>query len=106
MENLKDAVGSRIAKDLNEDNALDYAQLAEKFKATKLSDKCAEFILDNPEAFDEAELKDLGGRIIDASFAKRAVEEAKDKLWMRKLFGETEDFKKREDFESAEDYRG
>ena len=106
MENLKDAVGARIAMDLNEDNALDYAQLAEKFKATKLSAKCAEFILGNPEAFDEGNLNDLGGGIIDASFAKRAVQEAKNNIWMRKLFGDKEDFKKRADFESVEDYRG
>ena len=106
MENLKDAVGFLIGKDLNKENIFDTSYLAEKFGALILSEKCAEFIFDNAGAIKDEKLADMKEGVVMASLAKKFVKESKKDNWMKKLFGKKADFKKREDFGSEEDYKG
>ena len=106
MENLKDAVGFLIGKDLNKENIFDTSHLAEKFGAVALSKKCAEFIFDNAGAIEDEKLADMKEGVVMASLAKKFVKESKRDNWMTTLFGKKADFKKREDFGSEEDYKG
>ena len=84
MDDLKAAVGSTIGRNLKKENILENIQLAEQFRATFLSDKCASFLLDDvyssfptPPAVKKEELRALGGSLIYASLAKEALKVAK-----------------------------
>ena len=106
MEDLKDAVGFLIAKDLNKENVFDTSQLADKFRAVALSEKCAEFFFDNATTIEDEKLAEMKEGVVMASLAKKFVMESKRDSWMTKLFGKRADFKRREDFGTEEDYRG
>ena len=105
MKDLKDAVGFRIGETLTKENIVETSKLAELFTAVKLSEKCAEFIIENKDAVVDEELDNLGGAVLGA-LGKKAMKEFKNSSWVSKLWGEKVDFKKREDFEAAEDYKG
>ena len=105
MKDLKDAVGSRIGETLSKENIVETSKLAELFTALKLSEKCAEFIIENKDAVAEEELDNLGGAVLGA-LGKKAMKEFKNSSWVSKLWGEKVDFKKRDDFEANEDYKG
>ena len=106
MEDLKDAASFRIGKDLNKENIFDTSHFAEKFGASALSEKCAEFIFDNASAIEDEKLVELKEGVVMASLAKKFVMESKRDSWMTKLFGKRADFKRQEDFGTEEDYRG
>ena len=60
MEDLKDAVGSLIAtKHTNKNNILKISQMAEKYRAQKLSDVCYAFIFQNLKTLDKKLLMEL-----------------------------------------------
>ena len=106
MEGLKDAAGFRIGKDLNKENIFETIHLAEKFRATVLSEKCAEFIFENASTIEDEKLDDMKGGVMAASLAKKIVQASKRDNWMTPMFGKRSDFKKREDFGPDEDYKG
>ena len=66
MKDLKDAAGSRIGETLNKENIVETSKLAELFTATKLSERCAEFIIENKDVVAEEELDKLGGAVLGA----------------------------------------
>ena len=109
MEDLKDAVGFLIGKDLNKENVFDTSQLADKFRAVALGEQCAEFFYDNANTIEDEKLAEMGEGTVMASLAKKFVMESKKQLWkdswVTKLFGERPDFKRKKDFGSVEDYR-
>ena len=94
MDNLKDAAGSRIGKDLNNENIFDTSELAETFSSVALIEQCASFIFDNAHAFDEKIMSMKEGAVL-ASLAKKFVVETK----------KNPNFKRRQDFGSVADYR-
>ena len=110
MEDLKDAVGFFIAKDLNKENIFDTSQLADKFRAVALSEQCAKFFFDNHTAIEDEKLAEMKEGTVLASLAKKFARESKRQQkrdsWMTELFGKRPDFKRREDFGSVEDYKG
>ena len=63
MEDLKDAVGFLIAKDLNKENVFDTSRLADKFRAVALSEKCAEFFFDNATTIEDEKQRSSGKRV-------------------------------------------
>ena len=109
MEELKDAAGFLIGKDLNKKNIFDASHLADKFRAVALSKQCAEFLFDNASAIEDEKLAEMKEGTVMASLAKKFVMESKRQQWkdswVTKLFGERPDFKRREDFGSVEDYK-
>ena len=105
MKDLKDAAGSRIGETLNKENIVETSKLAELFTATKLSERCAEFIIENKDVVAEEELDKLGGAVLGA-LGKKAMTELKNSSWVSKLWGEKVNFKKRSDFKAVEDYKG
>ena len=105
MADLKDAVGARIGEALTRENILETSKLAELFTALKLSEKCADFLIKHMDAVADEELDGLGGAVL-GELGKKAMKEFKKSSWMSKLWGEKVDFKKREDFEADEDYKG
>ena len=110
MENLKDAAGSRIAKDLNMENLFEISQLAEKFRAVALSERWAEFLLANATTIEDEKLAEIKeGAVIMASLVKQVVMESKKQQkrdsWMTRLFGAKKEFKRQEDFGSVGEYR-
>ena len=50
-------------------------------------------------------MDNLGGAVLGA-LGKKAMKEFKNNSWVSKLWGEKVDFKKRDDFEANEDYKG
>ena len=106
IEDLKVAVSSLIGKDLNKENIFETIHLAEKFRATVLSEKCAEFIFENASTIEDEKLDDMKGGVMAASLAKKIVQASKRDNWMTPMFGKRSDFKKREDFGPDEDYKG
>ena len=105
MADLKDAVGARIGKALTKENILETSKMAELFTALKLSEKCADFLIEQKDAVADEDLDGLGGAVL-GELGKKAMKEFKKSSWMSKLWGEKVDFKKREDFEADEDYKG
>ena len=105
MEDLKDAVGSRVGKTLSKENIVETSQLADKYEAAKLGAKCAEFIFENEDAVEDEEVQNLGGVVL-AALGKMSMSEFKKSSWVSKLWGERVDFKRRLHFESDEDYKG
>ena len=105
MADLKDAVGARIGEALTKENILETSKLAELFTALKLSEKCADFLIKHKDVVEDEELDELGGAVL-GELGKKAMKEFKKSSWMSKLWGEKVDFKKREDFEADEDYKG
>ena len=110
MEDLKDAVGFLIAKDLNKENVFDTSRLADKFRAVALSEKCAaQFFFDHANTIEDEKLAEMKEGTVMASLARKFVLESKKQWkesWLTKLFGEKPDFKKRDDFGSEEEYKG
>merc|ERR1719450_1351327 len=106
MEDLKDAAGFLIAKDLNKENVFDTSQLADKFRAVTLSQRCAKFLFDNSTTIEDEKLAEMKEGTVLACLAKKFVTDSKRDNWMTELFGERPDFKRREDFGSVEDYKG
>ena len=107
MEDLKDAVGSRIGDKLEQDNIMETVQLAEKFRAMELSDKCADFLLDKIDALGEEELANMSPGVVLSTVGRKAMSELKSKgRWMEKLLGGRVEFKRLADFETEEIYKG
>ena len=108
MEDLKTAAGLLIACGLNKDNVFDVSQLADKFRAEALRNKCVDYLFDNASSIDGEKFSVLSEGAVMASLAKKFVLETKKParrpLWITKLFGEEPDFKKREDFASLDGY--
>ena len=102
MEDLKDAVGFLIGKDINKENVFDTSRLADKFRAVALSEKCVEFFFENATTIEDEKLAEMREGTVMVSLAKKFVMESK-KQW--KLFGEKPDFKTRDDFASEEEYK-
>ena len=102
MGDLKNAVSFHIGKNLNVENIFDTSHLAEQFGAMALSAKCAEFIFENVAAIEDEKLAEMKEGVVMASLAKKFVKESKRDSWMSKR----SDFKRREDFEPEEDYKG
>ena len=71
MEDLKDAVGSRIGDKLEQDNIMETVQLAEKFRAMELSDKCADFLLDKIDALGEEELVNMSPGVVLSTVGRK-----------------------------------
>ena len=94
MDNLKDAAGSRIGKDLNNENIFDTSELADTFRSVALTEQCASFIFDNASAVDEKIMSMKEGAVL-TSLLKKFVVQAK----------KNPSFKRRQDFESVADYR-
>ena len=105
MEDLKDAVGSRIGKALSKENIMEMSKLADKYEALNLSEECAEFIIENKDAVEEEELENLG-RMVLAALGLKAMVEFKNNSWVSKLWGEKVDFKRREHFDADKEYKG
>ena len=107
MEDLKDAVGSRIGDKLEQDNIMETVQLAEKFRAMELSDKCADFLLDKIDALGEEELANMSPGVVLSTMGRKALSELKRKgRWLEKLLGGKVEFKRLADFETEEIYKG
>ena len=106
MEDLKDAAGSLIGKDLNTENIFDTSQLADKFRAVTLADQCAKLLYDNHRAIEDGKMAEMKEGTVMAALAKKFALESKRDSWVTELFGEKPDFKRREDFGSDEDYKG
>jgi hypothetical protein len=106
MEGLKDAAGIRI--EISKDNVFDTSQLADKFRAVSLSERCAEFLFDNATIIEDEKPDEIKEGTVMASLVKRFVMESKrlqrKDSWVSKLFGEWPDLKRQEDFGSVEDY--
>ena len=113
IEDLKDAVGSLIAdKYITENNILEMSQTAEKYTATKLRERCCEFIFSNHASLDKKLLAELYKALpnlrkmaLEEVVSKgRPVEGAADIL--KKVLGIdlTQKFKKRVDFQSEDDH--
>ena len=113
MEDLKDAVGSHVAsKQMNQDNILEISQMAEKYSAQRLKERCNEFIFHNLQTLDKKLLMELYEAL--PSIGKRS--------WLELIEGKpqnsvdvankvlginlTHPFKKRKDFQSDIDYKG
>ena len=105
MEALKDAVGSRVGETLSKENIVETSQLADKYEALNLGEMCAEFIIENQDAVEDEEVENLGGVVL-AALGKKAMLEFKKSSWVSKLWGAKVDFKRRDHFESDEDYKG
>merc|ERR1719222_613482 len=105
MKNLKDAAGYRIGETLCKENIVEISKMAELFTATKLSEKCAEYIIEHKDAVAEEELDHLGGAVL-GELGKKAMKEVKNTSWVSKLWGEKVIFKTQDDFETKEDYKG
>ena len=117
MEDLKEAAGFLIGKDLNKENVFDTSQLADKFRAVALGEQCAEFFYDNANTIEDEKLAEMGEGAVMASLARKFAMESKKQEkeskkqqkrddWMIKLFGEKSDLKRLEDFGSVDDYKG
>ena len=110
MEDLKDAVGFLIGKDINKENVFDTSRLADKFRAVALGEKCVEFFFDNATTIEDEKLAEMREGTVMVSLAKKFVMESKKEQWkeswLTKLFGEKPDFKKQDDFGSEEEYKG
>ena len=105
MEDLKDAAGFKISKNLNMENVFDISKFADKFRAVLLSEECARFLYDNHASIEDdkiAEIKEKEG-IVMAALAMTFVKESRES-WLTKLFGEKPDFKRRGDFENVNEY--
>ena len=103
MEDLKDAAGFIISKSINMENVFDISKVADKFRATFLSEECAKFLYDNHASIDEDKFAEMGEGTVMAALAKKFVKESKES-WMNKLFGSKPGFKRREDFKDMNDY--
>ena len=117
MEDLKEAAGFLIGKDLNQENVFDTSQLADKFRAVALCEQCAEFFYDNANTIEDEKLAEMGEGAVMASLARKFAMESKKQEkeskkqqkrddWMIKLFGEKPDLKRKEDFGSVKVYHG
>ena len=113
IEDLKDAVGSLIAdKHITENNILEMSQTAEKYTATKLRERCCEFIFSSHASLDKKLLAELYKALpnlrkmaLEEVVSKgRPVEGAADIL--KKVLGidVTQKFKKGVDFQSEDDH--
>ena len=103
MEDLKDAAGFKISKNLNMENVFDISKFADKFRATLLSEECAKFLYDNHASIDEDKFAEMGEGTVMAALAKKFVKESKES-WVNKLFGNKPAFMRREDFKDVNDY--
>ena len=113
MEDLKDSAGSLIAdRHLAKANILEISKVADKYTATKLRERCCEFIFSNHASLDKKVLTELYkalpnlGEMAWQEFVSkgRPVEGAADIL--KKVLGIdlTQKFKKRVDFQSEDDH--
>ena len=113
MENLKDAAGSLIAdRHLAKANILEISKVADKYTATKLRERCCEFIFSNHASLDKKvltelykSLPNLGEMAWQEMVGKgRPVEGAADILKYVLGIDLTKKFKRRRDFQSEDEY--
>ena len=64
---------------LEQDNIMETVQLAEKFRAMELSDKCADFLLDKIDALGEEELANMSPGVVLSTVGRKAMSELKRK---------------------------
>ena len=114
MEDLKDAAGSLIARQhTNKANILEITQMAEKYRAQKLKELCCQFIFQNLKTLDKRVLMELY-EVLPLLGEKAWLElvhmgrPQKNTDVLNKVLGinEPDPFKKREDFQSDDDYNG
>ena len=80
MEDLKDAAGFKISKSINMENVFDISKFADKFRATLLSEECANFFYDNHASIEDdkiAEIKRKEGTVM-AALAMTFVKESRE----------------------------
>ena len=113
MDDLKDVAGSFLAdRHLANANILEISKVADKYTATKLRERCCEFIFSNHASLDKKVLTELYKTLPNLGEMAwqeilsngRPVEGAADIL--KKVLGIdlTKKFKKRRDFQSEDDY--
>ena len=76
MDDLKGAASFLIAKDLNTENIFDLSQVAEKFRAEALADRCAQFLFDNTSSLEDEKLVQLKEGTVLVSLVKKFVSES------------------------------
>ena len=98
MEDLKEVVVERLAKDLAKANYLEISQVAELYNVDSLINKCANFVFEKMNDRDEINWKEMVKlpRVM-AAFGKRTMKGKGEYMPWRVL-------KKREDFESDDLY--
>ena len=114
MEDLKDAVGSLIiSKHTSIGNIFEISQMAEEFSSQKLKELCCEFIFQNLQILDKKMLMELYealpmlGEKAWLELVNKGRPQTNTDVLNRVLgINTTEPFKKREDFQSGDDYKG
>ena len=106
MEDLKDAAGFKISKNLNMENVFDISKFADKFRAMLLTEQCAEFLIVNHSSVDDEKLAEMKEGTVMAALAMKMLKEPRRESWVTKLFGNKPDFKWRKDFGSSDAYKG
>ena len=98
MENLKEVVVERLAKNLSKENYLETSMIAEMYNAASLIVQCAHFVHEEMSDSDEIDWKEMGKLpSVIAAFGKRAMKRKSDWAPLKPL-------KKREDFASRDLY--
>ena len=100
MENLKEVVVERLAKNLSKENYLETSMIAEMYNATRLIDQCAHFVHEEMSESDEIDWKEMGNLpTVMAAFGRKAMKRKSD-------YPQCGPFKpkKREDFASKDLY--
>ena len=91
MENLKEVVVERLARNLSKENYLLISKIAEMYNATRLAEHCAHFVHEEMSVSDEIDWKEMGKLpSVIAAFGKKAMGSKSPLIWNR-----------REDFESV-----
>ena len=114
MEDLKDAVGSLIiSKHTDIGNILEVSQMAEEYRSQKLKELCCEFIFQNLQNLDKETLMELYkalpllGEKAWLELVNKGRPQTNTDVLNRVLgINVTDPFKKTEDFQSDDDYKG
>ena len=102
MENLKEVVVERLAKNLSKENYLETSKFAELYNATRLIEQCAHFVHEEMSDSDKIDWKKMGKLpSVMAAFGKKAMER-KSEYAQCVLFKPLKE--KREDFASKDLY--